>query len=239
MNLITSLVRKMDSEMYQVKVMGNILMATGEHKVYTLEGYKTLSELPEKFSVLNIVGEYVDATKVQMDGVYPVLDFSVEKVHNYFSEGILSHNSPETTSGGKALPFYASVRNRVTRVEDIMQDKEVIGVKMKVANKKSKIGNPKREAELNVYFDSGIDARSEYADFAINFGVIEKSGSWYVTPDGERMQGKEKLYRSLREDDSLFATIKEAVEKHMFKINDDSEVEDDTPEPTEDGGEEE
>lgn len=133
------------------------------------------------------------------------------------------YGNPEVTTGGKALQFYASVRNRVTRVEDLMKGKDVVGQKIRIANTKSKIGVPKRKIEIDMYFNRGVDTVSEFADFAISYGFIEKAGSWYVLPNGERVQGKERVYSALREDEELFNPLKVAVIERMnnvFKTSD-------------------
>jgi recombination protein RecA len=109
------------------------------------------------------------------------------------------YGNPETTAGGRALPFYASSRNRITRKEELKNAQETTGIKIKISNKKSKIGPPMREIETNVFFDSGMDSNAELVQLAAKYSLIEKGGAWFTMPDGERVQGKEAAGKYLAE----------------------------------------
>lgn len=123
------------------------------------------------------------------------------------------YGSPETTSGGRALAFYASSRNRVARRDAIVNGAETVGVQMQITNKKSKIGPPSREMLTAVYFDTGLDTNSDLSQMAGKLGIINKAGSWYDLPNGERVQGKDAVSAYLSENpavrDQVFADVYE------------------------------
>lgn len=87
--------------------------------------------------------------------------------------------SPEVTSGGKALPFYASMRLDVRRIGTIKKKDEVLGNQVRVKFKKNKLGPPWGEAEIELMFDHGIDKVGELVDLGAKFGILKKSGNWY------------------------------------------------------------
>lgn len=126
------------------------------------------------------------------------------------------YGNPETTGGGKALQFYASSRNRIGRRETIKNANETIGVQMSVTNKKSKVGPPMRDFVTNIFFDSGVDVDTELSDFAGKFEIIQKSGSWYDLPNGERVQGKANVAKYLGENPEVRKKIFEQVYERLF-----------------------
>jgi len=110
-------------------------------------------------------------------------DISVEGNHNYMVggkyNGVIVHNSPETTTGGNALKFYASQRLDIRRIGNLKRGEDIIGNKTKVTVVKNKTAPPKKVAEFNIMFGKGIDTDSEILDLAIMDRIIEKAGSWY------------------------------------------------------------
>jgi len=106
--------------------------------------------------------------------------------------------SPETTTGGRALKFYASVRLDIRRIASIKNGDEVTGNRTKVKVVKNKVAPPFREVEFDLMYGSGISYEGDLADLAINLGLIEKSGTWF-TLGQERMQGRENLKRFMLE----------------------------------------
>ena len=133
--------------------------------------------------------------------------------------GIVFGN-PETTPGGNALKFYASVRLDIRRIGQIKQAEEVIGSRVRVKVVKNKCAPPFRQAEFEVLYGAGINLPGEIIDMGANHGVLEKSGAWYIL-DGERIaQGRDKACEFLRENpevaealrDRLLTAMKVAVE---------------------------
>ncbi len=124
--------------------------------------------------------------------------------------GIMFGN-PETTPGGRALKFYASVRLDIRRVESLKQDGEVIGNRTRVKVVKNKVAPPFREAEFDIIYGKGVSKEGNILDIAVNLDIIEKSGSWF-SYNGERIgQGRENAKSYLLENPK----IAEEVEKKI------------------------
>lgn len=119
--------------------------------------------------------------------------------------------SPETTTGGRALKFYSSIRLDVRRIESLKQGGEVIGNRTRIKVVKNKIAPPFKEAEFDIMFGQGISREGDILDLAANIGVINKSGAWYAY-EGEKIgQGRENAKIFLKE----HANIMEEVEKKV------------------------
>src|SRR5213596_553239 len=124
--------------------------------------------------------------------------------------GVLFGN-PETTTGGNALKFYASVRLDIRRLGAIKHGDEVIGSRTKVKVVKNKVAPPFREAEFDILYGTGISKEGELIDFASEQGILEKSGAWYAF-GGERIgQGRENARDFLREHPEVAAQIEAKV----------------------------
>ncbi len=119
--------------------------------------------------------------------------------------------NPETTTGGNALKFYASVRLDIRRSNAIKDGQEVVGNRTKVRVVKNKMAPPFREAEFDIMYGEGISKTGDLLDMAVQAGLIEKSGSWY-SYDGERIgQGRENVKTFLKEHTDLFDDILEKL----------------------------
>ena len=124
--------------------------------------------------------------------------------------GIMFGN-PETTPGGRALKFYASVRMDIRRIESIKQEGEVIGNRTRVKVVKNKVAPPFREAEFDIVYGKGVSKEGNILDIAVNLEIIEKSGSWF-SYNGERIgQGRENAKAYLTENPKVAEEIETKI----------------------------
>jgi recombination protein RecA len=120
--------------------------------------------------------------------------------------GVMFGN-PETTTGGNALKFYASVRMDIRRVGSIKKGDEVIGSETRVKVVKNKVAPPFKQAEFDIMYGEGISREGEVLEIGVNLGVLEKSGAWYIH-DGDRLgQGKDNAREFLKENSALAREI--------------------------------
>ena len=130
--------------------------------------------------------------------------------------GVMFGN-PETTTGGRALKFYASVRMDIRKIENIKQDGEVMGNRVRVKVIKNKVAPPFREAEFDVVYGKGISKEGNILDMAVNLDIIEKSGSWF-SYNGERIgQGRENVKRYLAENPKMMEEVDKKVRENFAK----------------------
>ena len=133
--------------------------------------------------------------------------------------GVMFGN-PETTTGGRALKFYASVRLDVRRIETLKNQGEMIGNRARVKVVKNKIAPPFKEAEFDIMFGKGISKEGDILDLATNCDVVQKSGSWYAY-EGEKIgQGRETAKKFLEEHPEVMADIDAKVREHYFAKED-------------------
>lgn len=145
-------------------------------------------------------------------------DIEVEGSHNYFANGVMVHNSPETTSGGRALKFYASVRLDIRKIENIKNGNEVTGSRVRVKVVKSKVSAPFRQAEFDIQYGHGISKEGSLLDTAAERGIIVKSGSWYLFEGDQIGQGRENAKAFLSEHPDVFEEVSLRVRKLMGLI---------------------
>ena len=130
--------------------------------------------------------------------------------------GVMFGN-PETTTGGRALKFYASVRMDIRRIENIKQDGEVKGNRVRVKVIKNKVAPPSREAEFDIVYGQGISKEGNILDMAVNLDIVEKAGSWF-SYNGERIgQGRENVKKYLKENPEMLEDIEEKVRENFAK----------------------
>lgn len=124
--------------------------------------------------------------------------------------GVLFGN-PETTTGGNALKFYASLRLDIRRIESIKNGQDVSGNRVRVKVVKNKVAPPFKQTEFDILFSEGISKNGEIIDLAVERGIIEKSGAWYAYK-GERIgQGRDNAREYIRENQAIAAEIEEKI----------------------------
>lgn len=133
--------------------------------------------------------------------------------------GMPGYGPQENTKvGGYALPFYSSWVARISRMEDIIDKKDTIGLTIKVKNTKSKIGIPKRTVNLDLYYATGFNADMEYIDFIINLGYVKKAGAWLSNEEwGMKVQGRNGLLDYLKKDSGKFDELKSLINESFSK----------------------
>jgi recombination protein RecA len=142
-------------------------------------------------------------------------DIEVEGTHNYFVDGVMVHNSPETTTGGKALKFYASVRLDVRRIETLKDGTDPVGNRTRVKVVKNKVSPPFKQAEFDILYGHGISREGGLIDMGVEHGFVRKAGAWY-TYDGDQLgQGKENARNFLRDNPDLADEIEKKVKEKL------------------------
>jgi len=142
-------------------------------------------------------------------------DIEVEGNHNYFVDGVMVHNSPETTSGGKALKFYASIRLDIRRIETLKDGTDAVGNRTRVKVVKNKVSPPFKVAEFDILYGHGISREGSLIDLGVEQGIVRKAGAWY-TYDGDQLgQGKENARNFLRDNPDLADGIEKKIKEKL------------------------
>ncbi len=131
--------------------------------------------------------------------------------------GVMFGN-PETTTGGRALKFYASVRLDVRRIESLKQGGEVIGNRTRVKVVKNKVAPPFKEAEFDIMFGEGISTVGDILDLAASINIVNKSGAWYAYKGEKIGQGRENAKQYLKDNPAVCDEIEEQIRAH-FSLN--------------------
>ena len=132
--------------------------------------------------------------------------------------------SPETTTGGKALKFYASIRLDVRRVDSIKDGTDFVGNRTRVKVVKNKLAPPFKQAEFDIIYGKGISNEGCVLDLAVEYDIIQKSGSWFSYKDDKIGQGKENVKAFLEKNPDILEEIENLV-KEKLRANPDGEVE--------------
>ena len=122
--------------------------------------------------------------------------------------------SPETTTGGNALKFYSSMRLDIRRIENLKENQETIGGRVRVKVVKNKVAPPFRQAEFDIYFNEGISKAGEIVDLGVEKGIIEKSGAWYSYGGNRIGQGRENVKEYLKNN----AAIAKEIESKIIEV---------------------
>ncbi len=127
----------------------------------------------------------------------------------------VTYGSPETTSGGNALKFYASMRLDIRRIQGLKTGSEVVGNRTRVKVVKNKVAAPFREAEFDIMYGKGISLQGDLIDLGVDLGIVDKAGSWY-SMEGERLgQGKENAKNTLLENPAMANRIESMIRTHF------------------------
>jgi recombination protein RecA len=192
--------------------------------VHPSMGYKLLERFRGQFAVRP---EFVEPAMLPVPA--PVLDvhvkprtrsmhrfdIEVEGTHNYLADGVIVHNSPETTTGGRALKFYASVRLDIRRIETLKDGTEAVGNRTRVKVAKNKVAPPFKQAEFDILFGHGISREGSLIDVGVEQALIRKSGAWYTYEGDQLGQGKENARKFLLENPDVAAEIEKRIKEKL------------------------
>ncbi len=126
--------------------------------------------------------------------------------------------NPETTTGGRALKFYSSVRLEVRRAETIKQGTDMVGNKTKIKVVKNKIAPPFRTAEVDIMYGEGISKEGEIVDIGAELDIIQKSGSWYSYGDERIGQGRENAKQFLKENPAIQQEVEDKIRESLGMV---------------------
>ena len=121
------------------------------------------------------------------------------------------HNSPETTTGGKALKFYASVRLDIRRIETLKDGTDAVGNRTRVKVVKNKVAPPFKQAEFDIMYGQGISREGGLIDVGVEAGLVRKAGAWYTYEGDQLGQGKENARTFLRDNPDLANEIEKKI----------------------------
>jgi recombination protein RecA len=192
--------------------------------VHPSMAYKLLPRFRGQFAVeqdfvepvIRPVPAQVLAISVKRD--YPMMsryDIEVEGSHNYLADGVMVHNSPETTTGGKALKFYASVRLDVRRIETLKDGTDAVGHRTKIKVVKNKMASPFKTAEFDILYGVGISREGSLIDLGVEQSIVRKSGAWYTYEGDQLGQGKENARNFLRSNPDLANEIEKKIKEKL------------------------
>ncbi|MDP9241337.1 MAG: intein-containing recombinase RecA [Actinomycetota bacterium] len=192
--------------------------------VHPSMGYKLLPRLRGRFAVepefvepvlLPVPARVVDVRVKPPTRSMHRFDIEVEGSHNYLADGIVVHNSPETTTGGKALKFYASVRLDVRRIETLKDGGEAVGNRTRVKVVKNKMSAPFKQAEFDIVYGQGISREGSLIDVGVEQGLVRKSGAWFTYEGDQLGQGKENARAFLRDNPDLANEIEKKIKERL------------------------
>jgi recombination protein RecA len=142
-------------------------------------------------------------------------DLEIEGSHNYLADGIIVHNSPETTTGGRALKFYASVRMDIRRIETLKDGTDAVGNRTRVKVVKNKVAPPFKQAEFDILYGQGISREGGLIDMGVEHGFVRKAGAWYTYEGDQLGQGKENARNFLKDNPDLANEIEKKIKEKL------------------------
>jgi len=125
--------------------------------------------------------------------------------------------NPETTTGGNALKFYASVRLDIRRTGAVKEGEEVIGSETRVKVVKNKVAPPFKQAEFQILYGSGINRLGEVVDYGVKLGMIDKAGAWYSYQGNKIGQGKNNVMKFLQENAAVASELEKRVRTELLE----------------------
>jgi recombination protein RecA len=186
--------------------------------------YKLLAGLRNRFAVTARLGEtrlrpvpaeIVDIHVKPRTRSMHRFDIEVDGNHNYFADGVMVHNSPETTTGGRALKFYASVRLDVRRIETLKDGTEMVGNRTRIKVAKNKMAPPFKLAEFDILYGQGISREGGLIDVGVDVGLVRKAGAWYTYEGDQLGQGKENSRSFLRDNPDLANELEKRIKEKL------------------------
>ena len=191
--------------------------------------YKLLPRLRGQFAVesqfvepsqvlvpARVLAVTINSTKIKpQTGSMHRFDIEVAGTHNYFVDGVMVHNSPETTTGGKALKFYASVRLDVRRIETLKDGTDPVGNRTRVKVVKNKLAPPFKQAEFDIIYGLGISREGGLIDMGVEHGFVRKAGAWYTYEGDQLGQGKENARSFLRDNPDLSDELEKKIKEKL------------------------
>lgn len=186
--------------------------------------YKVYPTCPFDFEEL----QYVEQSPIEILYPMPILkiehstkksikfDIEIKDTHHYLADGVLVHNSPETTTGGNALKFYASVRLDIRRMAQIKDGDVVIGNRTRVKVVKNKVAPPFKLAEYDLIFGEGISKIGEIIDMGVELNILQKSGSWFSYEGNKLGQGRDAVKVLLQDNPDLMDEIENKIREQLL-----------------------
>ena len=126
------------------------------------------------------------------------------------------YGNPETTTGGRALKFYSSIRMEVRKSENIKEGANIIGNKVNVKVSKNKVAPPFKSTTVEIYYGQGISHLSEIVELGVTFGLIEKAGSWFSYKGEKIGQGSQSVRQYLKDNPAVDEELTQAIREKMF-----------------------
>ena len=192
--------------------------------VHPSMAYKLLPQYRGRFAVepsftepvrLPVPADVVSVTEKPRTRSMQRFDIEVEGSHNFLADGVVVHNSPEVTPGGRALKFYASVRLDVRRIETLKQGQETVGIRVRAKVVKNKVAPPFRQAEFDLLYGTGISKEGDLIDIGTEMNFLTRSGTWYSFGDQRIGQGRENAREFLRTHPDVSGALEQKIREAL------------------------